>query len=306
MGALNLTERSWIALSDGRRLSYSVSGPKAGFPVVYLHGAIGAPMRRDAGLDGVIRDAGIRYVVVDRPGFGDSDPSPDAPVAAFARDMEQLADALGLERFSTVGVSAGGPYALACAWRMAKRVSVASAVSSIPPNRPPHSAPGTWLRYRYPLKALARAPDSSAALADRILRSVQRRPELIARFLAAGATDGDDASLAEPASLAAAVRRVQLAIRHGAGPSVHDYVRLTRPWGFEAADILARVVVWHGGLDRLVAVRHALAYAEALPAGSATVDPLGGHFFFRHRIPEILGTLIPARQGAPAGLPKAA
>src|SRR6185295_8620516 len=47
-------------------------------------------------LDALIAQTGIRYVVVDRPGFGRSEPSPGRTVAAFAADVEDLADALGV------------------------------------------------------------------------------------------------------------------------------------------------------------------------------------------------------------------
>jgi pimeloyl-ACP methyl ester carboxylesterase len=73
--------------------------------VVYLHGAIGSPRWRTPHLDALIARLGIRYVVVDRPGFGGSDPSPGRTVAAFARDVEDLVDALAFERFSVVGGS---------------------------------------------------------------------------------------------------------------------------------------------------------------------------------------------------------
>lgn len=152
-------------------------------------------------------------------------------MARFAGDLEQLADALCLERLSLVGVSAGGPFALACARAMPDRVSVAAAVSSVPPGLAPHSAAGTLLRYRYPLKALVHAPAFCASFADRVLAMVRERPGLIARFLSTAATDGDDTSLADGGALDAAVRRVQTAIERGAGPSIHDYLVVTRPWG---------------------------------------------------------------------------
>jgi pimeloyl-ACP methyl ester carboxylesterase len=64
-------------------------------------------------LDAAVASLGIQYLVVDRPGFGGSDPHPGRTVTDFADDVEQLADALG--RFAVVGVSVGAPYALACA-----------------------------------------------------------------------------------------------------------------------------------------------------------------------------------------------
>src|SRR6266851_4974162 len=101
-----------VPLCDGRRLAFAALGPERGFPVLYLHGAIGAPLRPSPAFDAVVAEKRIRYVMVNRPGFGASDPKPGRTILDFATDVDQLADALGLDRFALIGVSAGGPYAL--------------------------------------------------------------------------------------------------------------------------------------------------------------------------------------------------
>ena len=136
------TELAAVRLRDGRRLTYRAIGDSAGFPVVYLHGAIGSPRWRSPALDAAVDSLGIRYVAVNRPGFSGSDPCPDRTVADHAADVEELADALGWQRFSVIGVSAGAPFALACAWRLPGRVVAAAAASPLTP------APS--LRYRVP------------------------------------------------------------------------------------------------------------------------------------------------------------
>src|SRR5262249_38331978 len=76
MDAPLLTAKDAIELSDGRRLSYSATGRPGGIPVLYFHGAIGSPPQADDALDGAIRDLGVRYLMLDRPGFGGSDSMP--------------------------------------------------------------------------------------------------------------------------------------------------------------------------------------------------------------------------------------
>src|SRR5262245_6318972 len=111
MEAPLLTAKDAVELRDGRRLSYSAIGPYDGVPVLYLHVAIGSPPLRARGLERAIAESRIRYLMVDRPGFGGSDPLPGRRVSDLARDIEDLANALRLERFSILGVSAGAPYA---------------------------------------------------------------------------------------------------------------------------------------------------------------------------------------------------
>jgi pimeloyl-ACP methyl ester carboxylesterase len=54
------------------------------------------------------------------------------------------------------------------------------------------------------------------------------------------------------------------------------------------------VAVWHGRADRLVPLAHAVRLAAAIPAAVTHVDPTGGHFFYKDRLREILGPLVPA------------
>jgi pimeloyl-ACP methyl ester carboxylesterase len=73
---------------------------------------------------------------------------------------------------------------------------------------------------------------------------------------------------------------------------IEDYEVCRRPRGFEPREIPARVDLWRARRDRLVPRAHALRLAETLPACTLAVEPRGGHFFFRSRTAEILGSLV--------------
>jgi pimeloyl-ACP methyl ester carboxylesterase len=161
-------EAAGVHLRDGRRLTYEALGRSGGFPVLYMHGAIGSPRWRSAALDAAVASLGVRYLAVNRPGFGGSDPRPGRTVADYAADVEDLADALGWERFSVIGVSAGAPFALACAWALPGRVVAAAAAS---PLAPPRSAS---LRYRMPVAGF-RVPVAGPLAYDAALRMVHAR-----------------------------------------------------------------------------------------------------------------------------------
>ena len=120
-------------LPDGRRLAFRAIGPHDGALVLYLHGAIGSPQHACPELEALAHELRIRYVMVSRPGFGGSSPAPGRTVVSFARDAGALADHLGHARFAVVGVSAGGPYALACAHELPERVVATAVVSGIAP-----------------------------------------------------------------------------------------------------------------------------------------------------------------------------
>jgi pimeloyl-ACP methyl ester carboxylesterase len=281
-----------VQLEDGRRLTYSAAGPAGGFPVLYLHGAIGSPLRRSEQLDSVIEELRIRYLMVNRPGFGGSDPHPGRSVADFARDVRQLADALRLDRFGVAGVSAGGVYALACAREMPERLTAAAACSSLSPLCAPHATRGMSLRYRLPLVALARHPELGVRLGDAGVRFLQRHPGLLVRLMTSGAWEADRELLANPEARDTAARSFLASAGPGVEALVDDYVLSCRPWGFDPSEVRGRVHVWHGMRDRLVPVEHALQLASALPDCRLSLAPDEGHFFFRRRLREILGLLV--------------
>jgi pimeloyl-ACP methyl ester carboxylesterase len=295
-----LTARGEVVLSDGRRLAYSAAGPRDGFPVLYFHGAIGTPAHRSDGLEAEIARSGIRYLMVDRPGFGGSDPRPGRRVADFAGDVEQLADALRFERFSVVGTSAGAPYALACAAAHPDRLIGAAAVSSIPPGLRLRQACGMDLRYRIALAALARWPRFIARVGDAAIDLVRRRPSLLGKVISAGASTADRTLLAEREARETAARSFLAATARGAAPMIEDYLVCRRDWGFGPSDVEGRVHLWHGIDDRLIPLRFVEPLAAALPNCLASFTPDDGHFFFRARIREIVAPLLPAHPLRPS------
>jgi pimeloyl-ACP methyl ester carboxylesterase len=160
------TVHSHVQLRDGRRLTYRALGRSDGFPVLYMHGAIGSPRWHSAELDAVVASLGIRYLAVNRPGFGGSDPCPGRTVADYGADVEDLADALALGRFAVVGVSAGAPFALASGWALPGRVAAVAAASPL--------APSAAIRYRVPVAGF-RVPLAGPLFYEAALRALRAR-----------------------------------------------------------------------------------------------------------------------------------
>src|ERR1039457_6640174 len=101
-------------LSGRRKLSVETLGAPEGKPVFLLHGTPGSRYGpRPRGI--ILYRLGIRLITYDRPGYSGSDRNRGRSVADAADDVAAIADALGIDRFSVVGRSGGGPHALACA-----------------------------------------------------------------------------------------------------------------------------------------------------------------------------------------------
>src|SRR5690349_15451914 len=108
-----------IAVGDDRQIGFAEFGDPQGRAVFWLHGTPGA--RRQIPMEARVyaEQRQIRLIGVDRPGIGSSTPYQYDTVFAFAEDLRTIADTLGIDKFEVIGLSAGGPYTLACAAAMA-------------------------------------------------------------------------------------------------------------------------------------------------------------------------------------------
>ena len=119
-------------LKDGRRLGFAEFGDPSGTPVILFHDLWGNRTLRHPD-DTILNRLGVRLIGVDRPGYGMSTRKPGRGLMDVVDDVMLLSKALQLERFSVLGYSAGGPYALACAYRFPEIVRSCAVVSSLPP-----------------------------------------------------------------------------------------------------------------------------------------------------------------------------
>jgi pimeloyl-ACP methyl ester carboxylesterase len=284
--------RDWLALDDGRRLAYAVTGPATGVPVIYCHGAIGTPVGATVELERLTRGLGVRFIAPSRPGVGGSDALDGRSVDAFADDVRQLADALTLERFALVGVSAGGPYALATARALGERVIRTAICSSLAPSWCRRRAPGMGAGARAGLALLEHAPRLCRRAGDALLPALARHPALVIRVIAAHAAPCERALLARPEERAAATHSFLDAATGGVGGMIEDFLTYSREWGFDPAQVSGEVHLWHGVCDPVVAVEHALELAAMLPNCVVFLDADAGHHFFRAALARILGRLL--------------
>jgi pimeloyl-ACP methyl ester carboxylesterase len=284
--------RGRLRLADGRRLTYSETGPRDGIPVLYCHGAIGTPLVGTVDLETITGELGVRYIAISRPGIGGSDPAPGRTVLQFAADVAELIDALEIERLAVVGVSAGGPYALAVAHELEVRVSRVAVCSSLSPLCAPHRTPGMRRRIRLALSVLAGAPEVCATVGDLAVPVIRRHPELLTRVIAAHAAPGERRLLHRADERCAASTSFLDAASGGVRGMIEDYLVYSSPWGFTAAEVAAEVHLWHGLEDPLVPVEHALQLAVSLSRCRVFLDPDEGHHFFRRRLAKILAVLV--------------
>ncbi len=265
-----------IRLADGRTLACLALGDPKGAPVLYLHGYPGSRLEGRLAAPAA-RRLGLRVLAPDRPGFGASGFLAGRTLGAWAGDVAELADRLELERFPVVGVSGGGPYALACAARIPERISRAVLVAGLGPLGGRSATEGMVALNRLALGLAGRTPRLARVAVALAARWVRRDPRRYLAYMTGGAPPSDRAVLADPSYRAVFAASTAEALRQGGRGAAWELTLLARPWGFDVRAVAAPVCLWHGLADRIVPPAMTRRLAAALPHGKARYLPHEGH-----------------------------
>src|SRR6478609_3440903 len=255
-----------VAVRGDRRLSFAEYGPRSGPAIVWMHGTPGA--RRQIPLEAreYADRQGVRIIGLDRPGIGSSTAHLYPDILDWAYDLELVLDTLAVDKVRMIGLSGGGPYALAAGAALPDRVHGVGVLGGVAPTRGADAATGGAVQLAVqlaPLLSVARVP-LSVALTQTIR---------IARPLAGPALDlyaalqpaGDKNLLSRPEFKAMFLDDLLNGSRFQTSAPINDLILFTRQWGFELADVSVPVRWWHGDDDHIVPFRHGQHVVDRLP-----------------------------------------
>jgi pimeloyl-ACP methyl ester carboxylesterase len=257
-----------VALPDGRGIGVREVGNRDGWPLLLFPGTPGS--RLSPLPDGpVTRAADARVFVIERPGFGVSDPQPRRRILDWPADVECVANALGLDTFAIAGMSGAGPYLAACALALPARVRAVGMLGVIGPVDAPGVRRAMTVRRRLLYRALRFAP-----------RVVPLLRALGAGGISRAMTDDvpacDRRILERIREPYAAMKRE--ALRQGPEAFAWELALLAGPWGFALEDIRVPVHLWHGELDVSTPSVMGKYLAATIPNCHAEFVPVEGHF----------------------------
>jgi pimeloyl-ACP methyl ester carboxylesterase len=279
-----------LRLSGGRRLGYAEYGDRRGAPVMFFHGTPGS--RRVAGwADEAARRRGIRLIAPDRPGFGLSDFQPGRTLGAWPADVLELADTLGVARFAVAGVSGGGPYVAACAWRIAGRLTRAAIISGIGPLHGQALAPMLPRAYRAGFAVVRGLPAAVRVALGLARLGLRHAPGCVLASVGASLPEADRAILRRPPVRALLLDDAREAMRQGTRGALQELILLSRPWDVPLGEIRMPVRLWHGEDDAQVPVAIARRVAATLPTCRASFLPGAGHLWALEHLDEVLAGL---------------
>lgn len=279
--------------SDSRVLAFDEWGAPHGYPVFLLHGTPGSrtgPRPRAS----VLYRLGIRLICYDRPGYGLSGPDRGRTVADAALDVLAIADELGLESFSVVGRSGGGPHALASAAseKLQPRLRSAAVLVSLAPA----DADGLdWYGGMTGSNTEEYATVSEGMAEDLIERArhIKKDPEFLLRFLQPELTRPDRRVVDDVGIRCLLTEAYAEALRCGAEGWIDDVLALRKSWGFHPSAIRVPVLLWHGQDDVFSPATHTHWLASKIPAEYCTVEvePGAAHFDAVGVLPRVLSWL---------------
>jgi pimeloyl-ACP methyl ester carboxylesterase len=265
-----MTTKHNLTLHDGRTLIVHDGGSEsAALTVIWHHGSPHTGALLEPLLDWSTARR-IRLVSYARPGYGGSSPNVGRDVASAAADVAELADALQIERFATIGASGGGPHALACGALLPDRVLGVVTFASPAPLTDAFD----WYAGMVAPGGLQAAARGRAARAD-YAATEEFDPDSF--------TDADWTALRGAwASLGGDAAEAGQAGHDGL---IDDDVAFTMPWAFDLGALRAPVLVVQGGEDRVVPATHATALVDACPTAELWLRPREGHVSVLEAVP---------------------
>jgi len=228
------------------------------------HGTPGSRLDRYAAIDDPewVRRPRVRFIGVDRPGYGYSDPWPEGSLLDCAGDFVRVADDLGLERFWALGASGGGPYVIALGALAPERVVRIAVVSGADVGMDEEET----------------AEELAAELGEEARMLGEEPHEWYAGFVAE-VTEVDRRVLERSEVRAITIGMFQEGVRQGAVGRVDDIVRLGRPWPFRLDEVVADVELHHGEDDTNAPARPRPSATEAARFSALYLFTVNDHSF---------------------------
>lgn len=282
-----------VAVRGGRRLSFAEYGSPRGEALVWMHGTPGARRQIPFEARQYADDHGLRIIGIDRPGIGSSTPHLYPDVLDWAGDLELLLDALAVDTVRVVGLSGGGPYALAAGAALPDRVLGVGVLGGVAPTVGPDAADGGIIQLAVRLAPLLRATRVPLGVAlTNAIRLVRPLAGTGLDLYAAVQPAGDKNLLSRPEFKAMFLDDLLHGARFQTLAPLSDLVLFTRDWGFAPADVSVPVRWWHGDADHIVPFAHGAHVVARLPDAHLTTIAGESHLGGLGIAEEVISTVM--------------
>lgn len=281
-------ELKTIELKDGRLIGYAEYGDPNGAPIFYFHGFPGSRLEA-----GCFHNAAVanhyRLIGIDRPGMGMSSIDPNRSILSWATDIGNVADYLGIDKFSVIGHSGGGAFVAACAYVMPQRLNGAAIVSGMAPLDNPESKIGMARGQRVTSKLIQAMPWLTTIMMNITRKILKSSNKKMLENMLKQLPEVDQNIFRDSEYGPMLISNTLEAFRQGIAGSAQEMKLLFKPWGFKLEDIRCPVTVWQGALDTQAPISHAKIYAHLIPGAQLEIiENEGHHSLIKNNIEKIL------------------
>ena len=280
-----------VKLSDGRSLSFARFGDPSGKPVFYFHGFPGSRLEPQSNHDAFLK-AGIQLLALDRPGIGHSTRKNKRKLLDWPDDVVEIAKILKLEKFSILGVSGGGPYALACARAIPGYLNKVTVACGLGPIDTPNATSGMMLSNRVLFRYGKFFPPVLHLSTFLMVRQLSSKPAKGLKKFVEGLPEPDRLVLSKTDAQDFVAASAVEGVRQGSGPLLEEIGIYSRSWGFKLEDLNVPVSLFQGEVDIDVPASMARHQASLIPDCEINLYPNDGHFsLLVNHIDEIIASL---------------
>lgn len=292
--AKGLNANNTIDLHDGRTLGYAEYGDSTGRPIFYFHGGQESRLS-SAFMDSTAKALGARIISPDRPGIGLSSFQENRTFLNWSDDVNELADSLGIEKYSVFGLSGGAPHVLSCLVNHSDRIINASIVSGATPYDYKGSLKGMW----FPVKILHWLASMKSDKKLRkfiqkdfngLINSPEKRMHQFEKYL-----PKPDKELMKNNSHYGweFIQGSIESYKQGIDGVVQEWQLYVKDWGMDLKKIDHPVTLWYGTEDKMASISRGEYYDEQLPYSTLNLLENEAHFsLIRNHIPSILTELM--------------
>lgn len=282
-----MTNECSVKLADGRQLGFAEYGDPNGIPIFYFHGFPGS--RFEAGRFHEIAVANrYRLIGIDRPGMGLSSIDEKRSILSWPNDVESFANFIGIEKFSIVGHSGGGPFVAACAYTIPHRLNGAAIISGMAPLNKPESLVGMAQNQRVVTRLIKTIPWLTNVMM-KLTFMMLKKPNKMMKQMIKQLPEVDQVFFRDPEIGKAIINSTIEAFRSGVSGSAYEMKLLFKPWGFDLENIKFPITIWQGTLDTQAPISHAKIYANLISGSQLKiVENEGHHSLLKNHIEEIL------------------
>lgn len=283
-----MNTENFIKLSDGKKLCYAEYGDPEGEPVFLFHGNPGSRIAW-----GLIPNSpflpNIRIIAPDRPGYGSTDFKPNA-LERWPQDVRELADHLKIDKFTLFAPSGGGPFVLACAWKIPDRLNSIGIFGGVGPN-----VPEATIGAIRSLRLLWKVSNPLFFLIKLQMKLVAKLAKRNPRKLAEGIKDLELSEYDKKIFDREEIKRIfdvdfPISYQQDGIGSAYD-TTIPAKWPIPLDQIQSKIYVWHAEEDIMVG-NMSKYIADNLPNSQLISLPGVGHLWILDHMKDVLEKLI--------------